>query len=637
MLEISSDQKNYFFFLPPSRVQESVDVEHKRVNLKIPQGSFARQTGLLNHLSLSENEGLLYKKILFFHTFGLSFPIGVACFGKDQKILCSPKVIQPNQVFVAPFQTQYVAEFNENIVQKINEQNFYFSIQKEIKIFSGRFSRFLFYVPKIFVFFLAAFFLSFLCFSAFATENLQLHLGKTKTLNLGMAPQSIHISDPDILEVHRLGLTNSVKITPKQKGSSLVTVFYPNGEENLFRFVVGKEESGNPFDFHRNLMDDSLSADGASLKVVAAPFSQIPTIRTQIKNGKIILLGQIDSLANFRKMASFIAAKGNLFYPAYSILTELEEGVLKSVQNDLKIFGERSLYVINRGGLLTLTGVPSSPVGKLRVWNYLSGLIPNIVDATSHLSGDSELVQVNLEFLEVGRAQNLAVGFHHPTSFEGALQFAPVPLGVGIAPPTLQIATMSSLLKALQTRTFVRNLAKPVMITRSHEKAFFLAGGEVPIVTSQVSAGGQNPHVTFKPFGIVFYVTPRVQTDGTIWLKTDIEVSEVSDQLSYQNVPGFTTRKVNTNIILKDKNYAILSGLVQNKNSKNVSKVPLLGSIPILGELFKSRKFQDSESELWIAISAFCGDQVEPEKDIQKLIENKFSGYQKFVSGNLLD
>ncbi|MBX9838640.1 MAG: hypothetical protein K2X69_10055, partial [Silvanigrellaceae bacterium] len=65
-----------------------------------------------------------------------------------------------------------------------------------------------------------------------------------------------------------------------------------------------------------------------------------------------------------------------------------------------------------------------------------------------------------------------------------------------------------------------------------------------------------------------FMLPPNLQTDGSIWLKLDLEVIDISEQLSYQNVPGFTTRRVNTNIILKDKKFAILSGLVQTKNSK---------------------------------------------------------------------
>ena len=256
------------------------------------------------------------------------------------------------------------------------------------------------------------------------------------------------------------------------------------------------------------------------------------------------------------------------------------------------------------------------------------------------MTGDSSVIQVNLEFLEVGKSEKLGVGFQQPgmnKAISGSLNFSPSILSSGISQPTLQIAPLTSLLKALQERAYARNLAKPVVITRSGEKASFLAGGEVPIVSASVSLTGQNASVTYKPFGILFNVTPVLQTDGSIWLKLDLEVSDISESLSYQNVPGFTTRKVKTNIILKDKKYAILSGLVQTKNSKSVEKFPLLGSIPILGELFKSRKFKDDESELWVAVSAIRGDLVDEDKDIQALIESKFNNYKKNISGDLLD
>jgi pilus assembly protein CpaC len=198
---------------------------------------------------------------------------------------------------------------------------------------------------------------------------------------------------------------------------------------------------------------------------------------------------------------------------------------------------------------------------------------------------------------------------------------------------------MEMLLKAIQQRSFSRNIAQPVVITRSGEKATFLAGGEVPIVAaaSATTNANQSATVTYKPFGILFNVTPVLQNDGSIWLKLELEVSDVSEYLSFQNVPGFVSRKINTNIILKDNNYALLSGLVQSKNSKNVDRFPILSNIPIIGEIFKSRRFKDDDSELWIAVSAMRSDQQNDDIDIKKFIEKKAFHYQNLLTGSLLD
>jgi pilus assembly protein CpaC len=177
------------------------------------------------------------------------------------------------------------------------------------------------------------------------------------------------------------------------------------------------------------------------------------------------------------------------------------------------------------------------------------------------------------------------------------------------------------------------------VITRSGEKASFLAGGEVPVVSSIGNNVSSSPSVTFKPFGILFNVTPQAQLDGSIWLKLDLEVSQVSEALSYQNIPGFTTRKVSTNIILKEGNTAVLSGLVHNKDLKQVEKFPLLGSLPILGELFKSRKFQNQDTELWVAVTALRWNPEDQDINTyqNKILEKKFNSAKKFTQPSLID
>jgi pilus assembly protein CpaC len=640
MLVVSRNKKNANIFL--NHVVQNEDESCWRIDniyLLFPKGGAARKIGLLNHSSLPIHTGIIYKNRYFFHTFGMNFPIGIICFDKNSNFFCEPKIVMQNSLFIVPIGTKYVAEVNHSIIQSIHFESRKMIKYKKIKVFHHKFLKMIMSTKLCFII-ATILFCFLLVFSSYGQENLRLSLGREKTIDLGSAPQSIQISDPDVLDIQRVGVTNSIKLIPKQNGKVLVTISYPGGVENNWNINVGKEQSLATRQTEFFSQDISSEAQNTSLNIVARPLNVIPGIQSQIKNGKIIVLGNIRSLQAFRKLASVVAARSHLFFPAYSILKEIENSILKSAQSDLKLFGERDLVIVNRGGLYTLTGVPSSPAGKHRSWLYLSALIPNIVDSTSNMTGDSAIVQVNLEFLEVGKSERIGAGFQQPgmsSPISGTLNFAPSILSSGIAQPTLQIASLTSLLKALQERSFARNLAKPVVITRSGEKASFLAGGEVPIVSTSSTSNGQNSSVTFKPFGILFNVTPIVQTDGTIWVKLDLEVSDISEQLSYQNVPGFTTRKVNTNIILKDKNYAILSGLVQTKNSKNVEKFPILGAIPIIGELFKSRKFKDDESELWVAVSAIRGDIVDDDVDVKALIENKFSKYQKFVSGDLLD
>ncbi|HEY9855974.1 MAG TPA: type II and III secretion system protein family protein [Stenomitos sp.] len=149
-----------------------------------------------------------------------------------------------------------------------------------------------------------------------------------------------------------------------------------------------------------------------------------------------------------------------------------------------------------------------------------------------------------------------------------------------------------------------RVLAKPNLVAISGGKAEFLAGGEIPLPISQ-----QQGQVTFdwKPYGIKLQIEPVVLEDGRISMKVAPEVS----QLDYTNavrvanfvVPAVSSRRAETQLILKEGQGLAIGGLIQNSETQTVEQVPLLGSIPILGELFKSTKFQHNETELTILVT----------------------------------
>lgn len=589
-------------------------------------GSCFQKVGLLNHLSLSKYNGVMYVNRKLFHTIGMHFPIGVICFDKNFKITALCHRVPQGHVFIVPIHTKFVLEINS--FKNIMNDNLFILDNKKSLMFYHLIKKF-----WIFIFLLILFF----SYSSFALERLNINLGKTKILHLSEAPQSIQISNPDILDINRVGLSNSIKIIPKQNGSTLVTVTYLNGNEALWTIDVGQNQYSN----HLDQFEDPSGSEQLPLSTLVAPIKKVSGINPIVKNGKIILFGKISTLEDFRRLIKAVAPRPQYFFPAYIFSESIEDAAVNTLQNDLKTMGENNLKIIQKAHLNYLVGVPSTQVGKNRAWKYLNALLPSLVDAASTHVGDSQVLQVNLQFLEVGKRENLGFssvfpGIKNPIS--AALTFPATGLENAVQNPIFQIAPMQFLLKALKERAFVRTLAHPVVITRSGEKASFLAGGEVPIV-SQSEQSNQKTHssVTYKPFGILFHVLPRLQSDGSIWLKLNLEVSDVAEHLSFQNVPGFTSRKISTTIVLSDGNLAVLSGLVQSKKSKSVSKFPLLSSVPILGELFKSRKFLEEESELWVAVSAMSSQSDMIKKSSEKFEEFKIKEMKKDISPSLLD
>ena len=183
-----------------------------------------------------------------------------------------------------------------------------------------------------------------------------------------------------------------------------------------------------------------------------------------------------------------------------------------------------------------------------------------------------------------------------------------------------------------------RILSQPRLLCASGEKAEFTAGGELPIL-----AATQNQFaVEFKKFGIILQVTPTARPGGLISTDVYAAVSDVDRSLSVRangfDVPGLRLREVRTSVAVQDGETIVLSGLFSYDEAKEVSKVPLLGSIPILGELFKSRQFIDRKTQLAIYVTPRL---VSPGSErVQEMIDGARKLYREAsssVSFNLFD
>ena len=165
---------------------------------------------------------------------------------------------------------------------------------------------------------------------------------------------------------------------------------------------------------------------------------------------------------------------------------------------------------------------------------------------------------------------------------------------------------------ALEEKGMAKTLAEPTLIALSGETASFLAGGEFPIpVVQQGGGGGQNGSnsvtVEFKPFGVSLGFTPTVLSDRVINLVVEPEVSSIDPTASINvnglQIPGLQTRRASTVLELRDGESFAIAGLLQRDFSTTVNQVPLLGSIPIIGSLFRSSSFQKGETELLIVVT----------------------------------
>ena len=184
---------------------------------------------------------------------------------------------------------------------------------------------------------------------------------------------------------------------------------------------------------------------------------------------------------------------------------------------------------------------------------------------------------------------------------DGADVFAGLPLELGTNNHYFAMTSVvDSVVNLLVNDGNARVLAEPTLTCISGGQADFLVGGEVPIPV-QNQDGALN--VIFKQFGIILNIAPLANDAGLIRTKLGVEVSSVDKGIQVLGIPGFATRKTNTEMNVQAGETMVVAGLFSSEDAKTVVKVPGLGAIPILGELFKSRQFRRGESELVVLVT----------------------------------
>jgi pilus assembly protein CpaC len=171
----------------------------------------------------------------------------------------------------------------------------------------------------------------------------------------------------------------------------------------------------------------------------------------------------------------------------------------------------------------------------------------------------------------------------------------------------------SAILNVLEQSGLAKIMAEPTLVALSGQEAKFLVGGEFPVPMSS-SLGAIS--VLWKKFGIILSFTPTVIADGALHLKLSAEVSDVDPTRSVTiggiSIPGLTSRQSETTVRLADGQSFAIAGLLSDKIQSTISKIPVLGDIPILGALFRSVNYQRNETELLVVVTAHLAKPVAP-------------------------
>lgn len=274
------------------------------------------------------------------------------------------------------------------------------------------------------------------------------------------------------------------------------------------------------------------------------------------------------------------------------------------------------------GGEFVATGKTQNVGEALDASNVVQAFSPENNPGLNNTTFEgSNQVNIRVRFAEVSRDELQRYGLNWGVFVEnGSFSFGIVSGNPqGITPGGIKAklgvgnVNVDVLLDALQANGILTILAEPNITAVTGQTASFLAGGEIPI---PIPAGNEQIGIEYKQFGVSLQFTPTLLPNNRIGLQVRPEVSTISPAggvtIAGLSVPALRVRRADTTVEVGSGQTFAIAGLFQRQESRQIDKTPVLGDLPILGDLFKSKKFQRNETELVILITPYL---VTPQSD----------------------
>src|SRR5690242_9797235 len=381
-------------------------------------------------------------------------------------------------------------------------------------------------------------------------------VGQSRVINFDRPVGRFSVSNPDIAE--------AVLVTPDQ-----VLV---NGKAFGQVNFIAWEQTGGQFLVFDVYVRANLSLIDSQIRTLFPK----DDIRLSQANGSVVLSGSVKDANTAAQVQSVVEAAG---FKTVNMLTS-------PVSNATQVQLEVRVAEVNRNKLrdygTAYTTLPQGGTG-----GYInSGGGPSILDKVD-------------------------------TSPAGAVLNTLVQPALNLFIFNRQINT-GAFLRALRTEGAFRELAEPNLIAMNNQQASFLAGGEFPVPVLQTGNGNQGITIVWKEYGIRLNFKPVIIDEDHIRLELEPEVSTIdfNNGVRFNGfvVPALRTRRAKTGVELRDGQSFALAGLLDNNETKTLSRIPIVSDIPVIGALFKSKSFEKKETELMFFVTAHMVKPVTPDE-----------------------
>ena len=430
------------------------------------------------------------------------------------------------------------------------------------------------------------------------SSTLEIPMGQSRVLQFPTITRAA-IGNPTVADIAVLSKTE-ILLNAKAAGETLLYVQNQRGAAS----IVVRVAAAAPVDLNTVINDINRALQGTGVSATVAGTT-------------VFLRGQVATEAE-QTQAMAVAKAFTPNVQSFITVGQTTPAGLTAMQDILKPFG---VTVRNPGGnVLVLEGVTSpETLERIKTISAQLGTGYQVVNMVSDTAPSRQIIiHARVVDLDQGALRDLGldwgsllydnenrlVGVGQPVIFG---ESRPGGMSVGRGGPLRRLDNIGAAVQALETANRAKILSAPDILVRDGRSATILVGGEIPVPVPQVGSGANMIVIDYKEYGVRLQVTPRILDGGQVGMLIQPEVST----LDYSNaivvsgfrIPALRVRRAETDVNVASGETLVIGGLLQDADVDSMRKIPILGDIPFLGELFKFRSKSRAKTQLVILVT----------------------------------
>ena len=363
-------------------------------------------------------------------------------------------------------------------------------------------------------------------------------------------------------------------IRAKRQGYSDLGLFLPDGKKEKYSYRVVSKRSGSK-------MEDAKRFLGGMKNLKLIP-----------NGNNWILQGTVQNVHQQRIIEAFLKQNKGSVSDASVLSKELIKTLKRDIHKLLLETGYRELQVRVFGKKLWIEGEVRGEEKKKFLQNLVNSIFPGISFRIKTSIDERKVIRFKVRLLELLKMDDKSFGFRWSREIPKIFSI--------YNRLTKTNFNMEAAMDVLSQKGYVRLLSEPEILVNEKGQAQLQVGGEIPLRLK--SRSRQN--ITWRPYGLELKIEVPGTSKDLVRTKLSISASNLDLSNEIDGIPGIKMNRMETVVDLSKEKTIFLFGLMQNREKEVKSSLPILGNIPILGELFRSKNFQNKKSELVIAITA---------------------------------